>query len=132
MQRVAKFDGEHASDRCDVCWLAIHMGRVLVLNDAQGKQSRDDRRKDLAILRALRAASTEAPDEKTEDGKPKYPKLPTGDAQRMVTPGATLTLQQIEVDRLVALIDRVGWETSKIEAVEDTLDWLASAEKIEG
>lgn len=130
MTRIVVVEGEKASDRFDVCWLAIHLGRVLLMNDAQGKQSRDERRKDVTVLRVLKAASIVASDEISEDGKPKYGRLPTGDAQRMVTPGATLSFTQIELDRLSALIDRVPWDTSKIEAVEDTLDWLAAADKL--
>ena len=122
MIRVLKCQ-EGDSDKFDLCWMAIHLGRVLLLNDAQGRQSRDERRRDLAILRAFKAASGPA-DAKAD-------KLQTGEDQRVMTVGSELRLQQIEFDRLIALIDRVGWVTAKLELVEDTIDWLMASERKE-
>lgn len=121
LTRVATFDGDKASDRFDVCWAAIHIGRTVLLNKAQGQQPRDERRKDVAVLKALKACSAPSAD---------AAKLETGDAQRSVTPDAMLTLEQPQHDRLCALIDAVPWMTGKIEAVEDALDWLAAADKV--
>lgn len=121
LTRQALFTGDAASDRFDICWTGIHLGRTVLLNEAQGKQARDERRKDVAVLKALKACSTPATDAP-----------PVGeDAQRTVTEGATLTLEQPQHDRLIALVDRVPWLTAKIEAVEDCLDWLSAADKVE-
>ncbi|MES2341711.1 MAG: hypothetical protein V4597_08535 [Pseudomonadota bacterium] len=108
-------------ERFDLCWMAMHLGRNLLLNDAQGRQSRDERRKDVAIVRAFKAASDEAPKEADL--------LQTGDKQRAMRPGAVVELQQPELDRLIACVDRVPWTTGKIELVEDTLDWLNASDK---
>jgi hypothetical protein len=122
LTRHAAFTGDTASDRFDVCWVAIHLGRTVGLNKSQGTQSRDERRRDVAILKALKACSGPAPDAPALDG---------GEAQRAVTPGAILVLEQPQHDRLCALIDLVPWMTAKIEAVEATLDWLAAADKLD-
>jgi len=121
LTRQATFDGDRASDRFDICWVGIHLGRTVALNEAQGKQTRDERRKDVAILKALKACSTPATD---------APKVGE-DEQRAVTDGAVLVLEQPQHDRLMALIDRVPWLTGKIEAVEDCLDWLSAADKLD-
>ena len=140
MKRVLVFEGDRVSDRFDVAWFGLHVGRVHLIADSDGKQTRSDRQKDLALLRLLRSGSVDAPDvqepdDSSGDGKrkmrAKYPKLPTGDAQRLVTEGARVELSQEQLDRLVALIDRVAWDTSRLEFVEDTLDWLAAADKID-
>ncbi len=111
------------NDRCDLLWIAMHLGRNMLLNDASGKQSRDERRKDVAIVRALKAASVEAPEDRDL--------LQTGERQRDFTVGAVLELQQPELDRVIACVDRVPWTTGRIELVEDTLDWLNASEKVE-
>lgn len=123
MTRKLTCDGERASDRFDICWMSFHLGRVMLLNDAQGRQSRDERRKDFNIIVKLKKASTEA--DKEAD------KLQTGEQQRKVTDGAVVELTQPELDRLVACVDRIAWNSSKLEQVEDTLDWLTSAEKVD-
>ena len=123
MTRRLTCDGDKASDRFDICWMAFHLGRVMLLNDAQGKQSRDERRKDFGIIVKLKKASAEA-DEKAD-------KLQTGEPQRKLVEGSVIELAQPELDRLLACIDRIGWNSSKLEAVEDTIDWLSSSEKVE-
>jgi hypothetical protein len=116
MTRTATFSGDSAQSVFDILWTGINVGRVLMLQDTQGKQARDERRKDVVVLKALKACST------AKDGAGE-------DAPRAVTPDSVLTLPQPEHERLVSLVGRVPWETRKIEAVEDALDWLSAADK---
>ena len=135
MTRVLKLDGDKGFDRFDICWMALHLGRVMLLNDAQGKQASKERRSDFMIVRAFKAASD--PVERTppckECGKtdPKVDKLQTGDDQRVAKADAVVSLQQPELDRVMACIDRISWVTGKLEQVEDVVDWLNASEKVE-
>lgn len=115
--------GEAAQERFAVCWTAIHLGRVLMIQDSQGKQGREERRRDMKLYSALKQASDEMPDAlPTEDGAPPRTLKDTGEP---------LVLEQSQHDRLCALIDRIPWVTRRLEAVEDTLDHLNAAEKVE-
>jgi hypothetical protein len=101
-----------SQEQFDVCWMALCLGRVLLMNEGNGKQSHDERIRDTVLLIALKAISTEAP-EGAE-------KIQTGDANR-VWDGVSLTLTRAEILRLLALIDRIGWQTSKLEIVQQTV-----------
>ncbi len=119
MMRVITFEGDQASTRFDVCWMALHVGRIMLLNDVQSRETRDERRRDMMLVRAFRSASDEAP--------PEIGKLQTGDKQRVVKSGSSFPLQQIDLDRLLTCINRVGWGAGKLDIVEETIDWLQGA-----
>jgi len=120
------FDGAGASDIFDALWLGFCVGRGLVLNvdEKQAGQSRDARRADLALKRALETSSMPA-----LAGADKLPFF--GDAQRVVTPGANIVWDQAQIDKLTAYINRVPWPTDKLDMCEAALDALSQAQEVE-
>ncbi len=110
------------AERFDICWMSLYLGRPLLIADAEGKQTPEGRRLDRDLVRKLREASNDAPVEADV--------LQTGDRQRDVRLGATIDFSQPELDRLIAIVNRPCWNTNKLEVVEDTVDWLAAAERI--
>lgn len=121
MKRMITLSGETASDTFDALWMGFCVGRGFALNvdNKQAGQARDARRADLAIKRSLEGVSDPAPD---------APRLPFfNDAQRRVRDGASMVLEQAQIDTLVAYINRVPWATSSLDACEQALDALSAA-----
>mgnify|MGYP001617726332 CR=1 FL=1 len=117
------FDGDKAAERFDILFNGFVIGRQITLhNDEKGQQTREERRADLAVLRALEAIS---------DPENAESELIGGTKQRSVRLGETLVLKQAEFDRLEKRINRAPWDTGKLSAVEDALDFLATAEKVD-
>ncbi len=92
------------SERFDICWMGLHIGRTLLINDNQGKQSHDERRRDRDLVKLLKAASDEAP--------AAADLLQTGEKQRVMKPGAVIEFTQSQLDRLIQCVDRPGWTTA--------------------
>jgi hypothetical protein len=119
------FDGPETADLFNTLWLAFCVGRGFVLNvdQKQAGQSRDERRADLSLKRALVSVSDPAP-------KGTAPLPFWGDEARTVQVGATMVLDQAQIDKLTAHINRVPWPTDKLEAAENALDRLSAAPEV--
>lgn len=126
MTRRLTFTGPQASDIFDALWMGLCVGRGLTINvdEKQAGQKREDRREDLAVMRALESVSAPAAD--TVDKLPFF-----GDKQRVVRADASVDIAQARVDRLVRFINRVPWATDKLDAAERALDFLSAAPEVE-
>jgi hypothetical protein len=119
MVRVVKMTDAGSQEQFDLIWMGFQIGASLLLRDKNGQaQTREERKRDLAVLRALKRVSMESANIAPE----------TGDRARIIT-NEPLTLKQDELDRLLVCMERVPWTLAKLEEVEETLDSLNAADK---
>jgi hypothetical protein len=123
MVRQLVLTGTRDAELFDTLFRGFCLGRVVTLQvDLKGDQTREDRRVDLVVLRAL---------ERVSDPDPNAPKAHGDVIARRLRDGETLTLQQADFVRLEKYLNRAPWDTGKLADVEDGLDRLSSAEKID-
>lgn len=126
MHRVVMFDGEQAADRFNVLWEGLQIG-LAIANTKQEGRGLEDRRRSVGVQRKLRAISQETGEKIALLGD---------EPMRALTqagPTVAVELSQPEHDLVVKALSepRIPWKPSRDEALIDTLDWLAAADKVE-
>jgi hypothetical protein len=108
--------------RFTTAYKAFCFGRIVWLQaDLKAEpQKREDRRIDLQIIRAFEAVSVPDPAATRLHGD-----VP---ARKLVADGV-LTLKQPELERLQKYMNRGPCDTGHLALLEETLDWLDSADK---
>jgi hypothetical protein len=122
MKRRVMFDGSEASvRRFEYLYEGFCVGGTILANQAKGQADFDGAgRRGAKLARKLKAISAQ------DDGK----QYPNGAPARALL-GGDLLLEQAELELLERHVKVMPWRADLLDEVEDAVDFLSAAERIE-